>query len=135
MLNRTAALSLLPLTLSGCSYTYDVSAIVRGGQVVFIVDSKSSQQPTCVRRIEITQGGDTMWLESVDYDDSCANEFPLAYGEALSGRHQQDIEQIAAKPLRRGVVYEISTTTGATGYGGGRFTIMANGRVRNLPNR
>lgn len=37
-----------------------------------------------------------------------------------------------ATPLRRGVAYSITTTTGATGYGDGRFVIHADGRVENL---
>lgn len=73
-----------------------------------------------------------MWLESVSHDDKCANKFPLPYGVTLKGQHQQDSELIGAKPLRRGTVYEISTTSGATGYGGGRFAVRADGSIENL---
>jgi hypothetical protein len=38
---------------------------------------------------------------------------------------------VEAKPLHVGVVYEVTTTTGATGYGGGWFRITADRRVEN----
>lgn len=76
---------------------------------------------------------DPNWLESVSYDDDCANKFPLPYGYRLRGEHQMETEEVAAKPLRRETIYEITATTGATGYGGGRFIIHADGRVENLP--
>jgi hypothetical protein len=56
---RTITLLMLPFILSGCSYIYDVLAVVRGGRVVFIVNPKSSKQPTCLRRVEVTAGNDT----------------------------------------------------------------------------
>jgi hypothetical protein len=69
----------------------------------------------------------------VDYDDDdCANKFPVAYGMSFKGRHQQEWPPIKAERLRRGVVYEVGTTTGATGYGAGRFIINSDGRVENL---
>lgn len=40
---------------------------------------------------------------------------------------------IAAKKLEEGVTYTISTTTGATGYGCGRFRLHVGGRVENMP--
>jgi len=135
MLRRTAAFSLLAVLLGGCSYRYEVLAVVRGGQIAFIVDPKSSSSPSCIRRIEIF--GDSrrapVWRESVDYDDDCANEFPVAYGTQFRGRHQQEWPTISAQPLRPGVVYEVITTSGATGYGGGRFVLKADGSVENLP--
>jgi hypothetical protein len=79
-------------------------------------------------------GYGTYWFESVDYDDACANRFPLIYGASLNGRHQQD-GIVKATALRREVVYDVSTTTGATGYGSGRFTIHADGHIENLAQR
>ena len=78
-------------------------------------------------------GYGTFWFETVSYDDPCANRFPLPYGARLKGEHQNDSGIVKAKPLLREVVYEVTTTTGATGYGGGRFIIHADGRVENLP--
>ena len=122
------------MLLGGCSYSYEVLAVARGGQIAFIVDPKSSSSPSCIRRIEVYGDGERapVWRESVDYEDDCANEFPVAYGTRFKGRHQQEWPTISAQPLRPGVVYEVSTATGATGYGGGRFVIKADGRVENL---
>ena len=108
---------------------------MRGGQIVFDVDPRSPQQPTCLRRIEVTAEGESeaSWLESVSYDDDCANEFPLEYGRRLRGRHQQDTPEVAAKPLRHETIYVIIATSGATGYGGGRFIVHTDGKVENLP--
>lgn len=108
-----------------------------------------SNQPSCLRQIEVeahsgpnsTSRGDdasraaqgTYWFESIVHDDDCTNTFPLAYGAGLKGNPNPDWEKIGPKPLLREVVYDISTTTGATGYGGGRFIIHPDGRVENLP--
>jgi hypothetical protein len=75
----------------------------------------------------------TFWFENVNYDDDCANRFPLIYGEKLSGKHQSGLGIVKAKRLLREVIYQVSTTTGATGYGAGRFIVHKNGRVQNLP--
>jgi hypothetical protein len=150
MLRRIAFLLLISATLSSCSYVYDVLAVARDGRLTFIVDPASGKRPSCLRQIEVTaehptkakgEPGDdasrvaygTFWFESVDYDDACANRFPVSYGDSLSGKRQQDRSFVRSKRLLREVVYEVATTTGATGYGGGRFMIHTNGRVENLP--
>ena len=135
MLRKIAILAPLAIALSSCSYGYDLAAVVRDGELVFAVSQASSQQPVCLRRIEVTEEGEreTVWSESVSYDDDCANKFPIAYGMALQGRHRQDHQEIARQPLRRGVIYNVSTTTGTTGYGGGRFLLKTDGQVENLP--
>ncbi len=69
----------------------------------------------------------------MSYDDDCANKFPLPYGYRLRGTHQPDSREVAAKPLRRETVYEVTATMGATGYGGGRFIVHADGKIENLP--
>jgi len=127
----------MTVALSGCSYSYEVVASLEGGRVIFAVSPKSPQRPDCVRRIEvIPENGQTAsWEESVDYEDDCANRFPLPYGATLKGHHQEGVQTAVAKPLQRGVIYQISTTTGATGYGGGRFVIQSDGHVVNLPYR
>lgn len=134
MKQRLAILAPLAMLLGGCSYSYDVIAVVRDGRIVFVVDPKSSSSPSCLRRIEVSavDERESVWRESVDYDDDCANKFPIPYGESFKGRHQPEWPAIKASPLRRGVVYEVGTTTGATGYGGGRFIINSDGRVKNL---
>lgn len=135
MIRRTAAAMLLAASLGGCSYRYDLIAAVRHGQIVIDVDPSSSHHPTCLRRIEVSSEneGKAAWLESVDYDDACANKFPLPYGHRMRGRHQADGRDVAAKPLRPETIYEVTARTGATGYGGGRFIVHADGRIENLP--
>ncbi|WP_278393356.1 hypothetical protein [Sphingobium yanoikuyae] len=122
--------------LGGCSYGYDLTAVVQNGQLMFVVSPTSSQKPECLRDIEVAEEGgqrNTLWSESVSYDDYCANKFPISYGKSLEGQRQQDRKEVQAMPLRPGVIYNVSTTTDATGYGGGRFLIHADGHVENLP--
>lgn len=149
MLRHFAALAILSSLLSGCSYGYDMLATTRGGRIVFIVDPKSNQHPSCLRQIDVVAEGDvkavaeagddtsrvgygTFWFESVDYEDDCLNQFPLPYGEPLKGRPQEDRRTVRPKPLLREVVYTIAATTGATGYGSGRFVIHPDGQIENL---
>ncbi|WP_143084850.1 hypothetical protein [Novosphingobium sp. CF614] len=135
MIRKIVAAMLLGTSLTGCSYSYDLIVEVRNGQVTIDVDPASPQHPTCLRRIEVSAEDErtASWQESASYDDDCANKFPLPYGRRLLGTHQPDSPQVAAKPLRRETIYEVTATTGATGYGGGRFIIHANGKVENLP--
>jgi hypothetical protein len=137
MIRKMAAAMLLAASLGGCSYGYHLIAAFRGGKITIDVDPSSSQHPTCLRRIEVSSETEreAVWRESVDYDDDCANKFPLPYGHRLRGKHQPDIGEIAAKPLRRETIYEVTATTGATGYGGGRFIVHADGSVENLPRK
>lgn len=135
MIRKIALAMLLASSLGGCSYSYDLIAVVRNGQIIIDVDPSSSQHPSCLRRIEVSAEGsrEAAWLESISYDDDCANRFPLPYGSRLRGQHQPESGEVAVKPLRREIIYEMTATTGATGYGDGRFIVHANGRVENLP--
>jgi len=136
--------------LSGCSYVYDLLAVVHDGHVMFVVDSDSPSHPDCVRTIEVVSvqrrsveaapgddrtrtGYGTVWRDEVEYEDECENQFPFAYGHRLNGTQRPHHGLVQPKPLTRNVVYEVTTQTGATGYGGGRFIIRADGRVENLP--
>lgn len=77
-----------------------------------------------------------VWWNSVGYD--CETRFPVAYGIPLAGEPrtpEQAEREVAAKQLTPGVIYEVSATAGATGYGGGRFRLSADGGVENLPMR
>jgi hypothetical protein len=134
MIRKIAAAMLLAVSLGSCSYSYDLIAAVRNGQIVIDVDPASSRHPSCLRRIEVSavDEREATWSEGVRYEDDCANKFPLPYGYRLRGKHQPDRQEVAAKPLRRERVYEVTVTTGATGYGGGRFIIHEDGRVENL---
>ncbi|MCZ8034004.1 MAG: hypothetical protein O9288_04555 [Novosphingobium sp.] len=130
---QAIAVAILSTALSGCSYVYNILAVLRDGRVVFIVDPASSNAPSCVRRVEVSVAGsgERTWRESVDYDDACTNRFPIVYGFGFKGRNQPDWPAIQATALQRGVTYEVSTTTGATGYGSGRFSIREDGRIVN----
>jgi hypothetical protein len=122
------------MALGGCSYEYDLLAIVRDGQIVFIVDPKSPSVPSCLRRIEVSAKGgrSSVWRDSVDYTDAFANKFPIPFGANFNGRHQPEWPTIDAKPLQQGVVYEVTATTGATGYGIGHFSIDESGHIVNM---
>ena len=147
---RTAAPILCMLALSGCSYSYDLQAKVSDGRLMF--DANPQWGADCVRRVEVTAekdegsaGAGVFWEQSISHDDACENRFPIAYGEPLRGRpHVYDsggvpddmvgtpASSVASKKLRIGVIYTVSTTTGATGYGCGRFRIGSNRQVQNL---
>lgn len=64
----------------------------------------------------------------------CANPFPVVYGAAITGEDLNGVTQynVAAKPLRRGVVYEVRTESETIGYGSGSFMIEGDGTLRNL---
>jgi hypothetical protein len=154
LLIRALAMASL-LLLGGCSYAYGILATLVEGRLTFIVDPSSRPKPqSCLTRITVAAQdpqnraeaapGDNaqmvnagvMWWNSVGYD--CETRFPIAYGIPLSGdarTPEQAEREVAAKQLIPGVVYEVSATVGATGYGGGRFRLTADGRVENLPSR
>lgn len=133
----------LALLLSGCSYSYDLLATMIGGRVAFVVDPTSDRKSDCINAITVemddpTQGrdavGEERWFEQTSYN--CDNPFPILYGVPLKGGPPESGPQYATvkpKPLKVGVIYSVSTTTGATGSGGGRFRLRADGTVENLP--
>jgi hypothetical protein len=129
--------------LHGCSYIYDVEARVIGGRLAFV---PLDDDFDCVRSAHITTEEDVrpepgltdtvglirhagaFWW--VDYPASCEVKFPLLYGQSSIGAD----ESVRAKPLRVGIVYDVSTY-GDGGYGYGRFRITPELRVENLPLR
>ncbi|MEG3090877.1 hypothetical protein [Sphingomonas sp. PB1R3] len=135
MRRYTFVVTLLSTTLGGCSYGYGVEAVAGRRGIMFVVDPNSPETPSCVRLIEVYSVRDKVivWRDSVDYQDDCANDFPVTFGERFKGRHEPDWPVIPARPLRRGVPYEVRTTTGAIGYGLGHFMIRDNGRIENMP--
>ncbi len=86
------------------------------------------------------------WWKVLESD--CQNPFPIFYGQTLNGDrltylkyeegvggHAREASPIVgAKPLHVGVVYQVTTTSGATGYGGGWFRITPDRRVENWSN-
>lgn len=152
MIGRTIIAALLLLSLASCSYAYDVRAVMIDGQLHFASD-KDWFRERCVREIaivaasredsaepapaddEVRVGYGTYWRDEVSYH--CENRFPVRYGGRLQGaRLPSDTAGglVAPKPLKPGVAYKGSTTTGATGYGEGQFRIETDGTVTNLKN-
>lgn len=134
MVRRVLLLLWSTIILSGCSYEYGVVAMLENGQIIFGVDPRSNSNPSCLRRIEVIAEDEreSAWRASVSYDDDCANKFPIKYGSSFHGQPQPEWPTITAKPIRPGIIYEVNTTTGATGYGWGRFTIKTDGQLVNL---
>lgn len=141
------------LMLGGCSYTYGILATMIDGKLVFIVDPKSPSKPSsCLITITVTAqdrqsrvraepndnvqlvNAGVVWWNSVGYE--CSTRFPVTYGIPLVGDPSSPElanNEVHAKPLTPGVIYEIMVVSGATGSGGGRFRLTANGEVENLP--
>ena len=127
--------------LNGCAYIYDVEARVIGGRLAFV---PSDDDFECVDSARVTTDEDVrpepgpadssglvrnagaFWW--VNYPVSCEVSFPLLYGQRSIGGE----EPVRARPLRVGVVYDVSTS-GDGGYGTGRFRITPDRRVENLP--
>lgn len=154
---RTLPALLACIALNGCSYLYDVVAIVEDGVVQFTARRGAIEEVffgrRCVREVWVTAAsgpvpraspGDdedmltrhrTYWSESVEHTDHCANRFPVTYGAPLVGEPMRDwpIGRVSPKPLLPDVEYSVSTGTGATGMGHGRFILRRDGRIENLP--
>lgn len=141
---RTLALIGL-LGLSGCSYTFDVRAVMIDGRLAFMPGPRI-RKPECVSgvmvRDEAPLVGETfadwrqatyVWIDEGGYH--CADRFPVFYGQVLTGEDTArtgGFEEVAPRPLRVGAIYEVMIGSGATGYGGGRFRLLPDGRVENL---
>jgi hypothetical protein len=78
--------------------------------------------------------GSVYWEQTFAVD-GCLNPFPVVYGAPLKGVPFDygggRTSSVAAKPLRPGFVYEITSSSGA-GYGTGWFRIDRTGRIENL---
>ena len=158
---RVIGIALVAVALGSCSYSYELLAVVMGGRLAFVVDSSSSKEPECMNGITVsTDNGETATAKAAPGDNEklvangvfwwtslepkCENPFPVFYGQKLKGRrliYDEDsiVAQsrgeasslVEAKPLHVGVVYEVSTTSGATGYGAGWFRVTPDRRVEN----
>ncbi len=134
------------LAVGGCSYTFDVRAVMIDGRLAFVADGPSRGRAKCVTRIAVlAEERDSAteaesvearnrrayaWRDGGGYD--CGNRFPIFYGELFEGQNEAGLPDVAAEPLRVGTAYEVSAVAGSTGYGGGRFRLLADGRVENL---
>ncbi|MET4132550.1 hypothetical protein ABIE62_001685 [Porphyrobacter sp. MBR-155] len=152
MLYRTTAALILILALSGCSSVYDVRAVVIDGKVAFVpTDTDIWGEPDCIYSISVSaadgpstnpEEGDSLgmvengmyWHESFAVT-SCENPFPVVYGEPLKGPpfRENDEYAVKAKPLRVGVVYEVTTVSEGSASGVGKFMVTEQRRVVNLP--
>lgn len=145
---RALALLSVALLLSGCSYTYTVLAQRVDGQIVFVLDP-DTPATDCWNEISVVAenreqatpapgddaariGYGTFWHERASH--RCENAWPIRYGVALKGGPAQGGTQdkVSAKALRPGIIYTVNTTSGSTGYGGGRFIIRPDGSIENL---
>lgn len=152
---RLAAVSLAAFALGSCSYSYDLLAVVIDGRLAFIVDPSSDHKPDCIRSVDVSVDkggpvaepaagdadrlvlhGGVYWWKSFEVT-SCPNPFPIFYGQRLKGipfiYDDGKPSSVEAKPLRIGVVYEVTTSSSGSGYGGGWFRISKDGLVENLP--
>lgn len=137
-----AALLATLVVLPGCSYGYDVRAVVIDGRLAFVSEDADF---TCVANIRVTatdttratpspadnqavviNGGDS-WSTKAPVVD-CTMDFPIFYGSAPARVRQS----VLPKPLRVGVTYSIDTE-GHGAYGFGCFRISEIRRVENLP--
>lgn len=144
-------ISLVALSVTGCSSVYRVKAVVLAGRIAFIVDPQSRHQPSCVTDIDVIASGPararpasgddvsrvrygTFWHESVE--DDCVDAFPIKYGQLLKGRARpfgSAIEVVAPKPLKIGIVYEVAIISPGSAYGSGAFKILPNRTLVNVP--
>lgn len=160
---RMVSIATAAFALGSCSYSYDLLAVVIGGRLAFIVDRSSSNKPDCISGITVsTDKGETATARAAPGDDEqlvangvywwksmvqreCQNPFPIFYGQPLKGNRLvygegipgavpgEASSLVEAKPLHVGVVYEVTTTSSGSGYGGGYFRITPDRRVENWP--
>lgn len=151
---RLAGISFAALMLGSCSYAYDLLAVVIDGRLAFIVDPVSDRKPDCIGSIDVSadkgepvaqpapgddeglvRNGGVYWWKSFEVT-SCPNPFPIFYGQPLKGvpfiYQDGKPSSVEAKPLRIGAVYEVTTSSSGSGYGGGWFRITKDRRVENF---
>ena len=157
---RAIGIAVAAFAIGSCSYSYNLLAVVIDGRLAFLVDPSSNHEPDCINAIRVSTdkgeaatakaaAGDderlvangVFWWKSMEHD--CKNHFPIFYGQPLKGERLvygdgvpaayrgEPSSVVEAKPLHVGVVYEVSTTSGSTGYGQGWFRITADRRVEN----
>jgi hypothetical protein len=150
---RAFQILIIALPLGSCSYKYDISAVVIGGKVAFVVDPNSASSANCIRSIrvvtdqnvraaavagddyQLVANGAFWWKDTAPSE--CLNPFPIVYGAQIrgtplvaNGKAESGVE---AKELQIGVTYSVVTTGSGSGVGSGRFRIRSNRTVENLP--
>lgn len=108
----------LALILAGCSYHYDLRAVVLNGKIAFVPrDEKSTG---CISDFNVTtETGEVVWeLDAGRYlPPPCVNRFPIVYGSVPQGM----VEKVPAKPLRAGMLYKVEGWDGDTYSGAFHF--------------
>jgi hypothetical protein len=131
--------------LGGCSFRFDVQAVMIDGRLAFVPGGRSSK-PECISQVVVrdeaapTAESYAAWMEAayvwVDLGGyQCTDRFPLFYGEPLKGEDPDrtgDFREVSPKALRVGAIYEVMVIAGGSGSGGGRFRLLPDGRVENL---
>lgn len=130
-----AAALLILLPLGGCSYHYDLRAVIIDGRLAFTTDTHwLSGQPTCLREIEVfayTPDYDVRWRAPGTYE-TCVQDFPVFYGQPVKGVRPDAPDTVKAKALKRGVIYHVNSTSSGGGSGTGLFRLTSDGQVENL---
>lgn len=139
------------LSLGGCSSVYEIEATVIDGNIAFVADTNFWGNPHCIYSISVSavdgpsaiplEGDSLKMVENGVYWNkafavtSCDNPFPIKYGARLQGPPFPEVDaySVEAKPLRIGVVYEVTTSSSGSAYGGGKFKITEQRTVINLP--
>ena len=152
MIIRSALVTFLAIFLGGCSSEYEIRATVIGGKIAFVPASTSIRGNHNCDRTVIVETKDGQPERPAPGDDvanvargvywerhfgsgSCENPYPLLYVTELRGEPPSPPLRrvhVSAKPLRAGVVYEVSALSPGSAYGGGQFMITEQGTVRNL---
>lgn len=147
-MRKAVALLALPLVLQGCSYSYPIWATMVGGRLAF---ESGDRDYDCFTNISVTAAGPlapdpardaiedplkrgeaeslarAAWRTDAVATYECKGHFPVVYGAPMPG-----ITIVAAKPLRIGVPYAVSTY-GPKGTGGhGCFRINPDRRPENI---
>ena len=151
-LRLLAALAVVA-ALNGCSSSYDLRAVAIGGKLAFVpAETDLWGEPDCIYSISVSAEDGRAAPRATKADDarmvangvywkktfevtSCENPFPVFYGAKLKGPPFSEDQgyNVEAKPLRRGVVYEVKTSSEGSAYGGGKFVITDERKIVNLP--
>ena len=135
---RLYAVPILAFMLDGCSSSYDITAYMIEGRVLFeavAMHNSELQTGTCARSISISSvaepgESEQVWeWHSPNPSGPCLTDFPIRYGVTPIGA----VETVAARPLIPGVTYDVDTSSPSSTYGTGRFRLSNGGRVDNQP--
>ncbi|SNS17653.1 hypothetical protein SAMN06295912_102120 [Sphingomonas laterariae] len=95
----------IALSLTGCSYQYELKAIELNGKIAFV--PMKDKGAGCFSRFVVTsETGEVVWKLDADryIHDPCENNFPIIYGSVPRGGMA---EIVKAKPLQAGIRYKI----------------------------